>query len=762
MAPAYAANFTDIPEEGFCERCRQKVPVDELHVIESLHNGMAAWHVCKGCMDHYIHKADTVHQGHVTHVQSNIAASQHGDRSINVQPVGDFKGLNINPTHAQSILALLLAGSNTTSGNINTLQNLTGMSGLISGLVVSTFGKINTGRSSMPPPLIAAPAIGVQAATSGYTPNHEHYQVHQKYHSSLAYARDVAQVGSVTTKLISMQLIKLQQHETARNVPVYSGYYSLHDTLYQKILEPWNLYSHNYPLHQNDFILRYKDWGRIEPPNNVSDETPVIVQFFFRPAKKGGPPIFKTGCINIFLQIQPEFYEEMLQHKDETDIIGKKSATATVGNPQAIQGKSARKAIIVVNDGRESDSEEEKIQVVDTSKHAGSAKNLPCSKSDSKRTASSNEDSRPISRNWELHSAFKLRQAVKSLNLSVSHPHQLNYKNNTDQVSVDTNLKVVHVHIIPVHNRSLEDLINNPDPLMNLDKGRRLTAQLTFDTNVCKIGNFKFAYPGTIDNSPFSISTESATICVKKSYYMKCNPTTAGGITGGLGLPAPSFNIPQVRFVDAALVIEQGADKSVFLLEEFIEGKFQKYLNNDSVLPRLFLKDDDAEYLAEFLSFSQHIQYWKTKRLAFVSDYQGSTTLLTDPKIVTNQELGYIFTAGNLPDGYENFECQHICNFFCKFYQLPRDYDAWGDAVQQQPASKDQTPDNEVNDGSDFPTYLAATSGANHHVGLESKGSCSGGRVTCGRQYNTLPAVNGGEEREGDTPPLSFGAGWPN
>ncbi|KAG1726942.1 glycoside hydrolase superfamily [Suillus lakei] len=30
-----------------------------------------------------------------------------------------------------------------------------------------------------------------------------------------------------------------------------------------------------------------------------------------------------------------------------------------------------------------------------------------------------------------------------------------------------------------------------------------------------------------------------------------------------------------------------------------------------------------------------------------------------------------------------------------------------------------------------------------------------------GQQYDVLPAGNGGEEREGDTPPLSFGAGWP-
>lgn len=66
--------------------------------------------------------------------------------------------------------------------------------------------------------------------------------------------------------------------------------------------------------------------------------------------------------------------------------------------------------------------------------------------------------------------------------------------------------------------------------------------------------------------------------------------------------------------------------KNVFLIEEVIredeQGPFRKYLNNVSPVPLPMSCDEDVER-AMFLSFSQHVQYWKTKKQAFVSDYQG-------------------------------------------------------------------------------------------------------------------------------------------
>lgn len=88
-----------------------------------------------------------------------------------------------------------------------------------------------------------------------------------------------------------------------------------------------------------------------------------------------------------------------------------------------------------------------------------------------------------------------------------------------------------------------------------------------------------------------------------------------------------------IQFVDLALGMElQDLDtrgrrwKNVFLIEEVIrgdeQGPFRKYLNNVSPVPLPISCGDDDER-AKFLSFSQHVQYWKTKKQAFVSDYQG-------------------------------------------------------------------------------------------------------------------------------------------
>lgn len=123
------------------------------------------------------------------------------------------------------------------------------------------------------------------------------------------------------------------------------------------------------------------------------------------------------------------------------------------------------------------------------------------------------------------------------------------------------------------------------------------------------------------------------------------------------------IEVPKMRFVDAALaieVVEQGSSKNpprIFLLEEMIseatEGVFRKYMNN---LPsNYFHFDNEEDYTrADFLRFSQHLQYWKTKGSAYVSDYQGKfdvsirtifhhlihsiggSTLLTDPQVMTN------------------------------------------------------------------------------------------------------------------------------
>lgn len=64
------------------------------------------------------------------------------------------------------------------------------------------------------------------------------------------------------------------------------------------------------------------------------------------------------------------------------------------------------------------------------------------------------------------------------------------------------------------------------------------------------------------------------------------------------------------------------------MIEEVIDeagnGMFVKYIGNGSTNP--FDLGNIAAHQAEFLAFSQHVQYVKTKSLTFIGDFQGKSS----------------------------------------------------------------------------------------------------------------------------------------
>ncbi|KAI6021272.1 hypothetical protein EDC04DRAFT_2575555 [Pisolithus marmoratus] len=112
----------------------------------------------------------------------------------------------------------------------------------------------------------------------------------------------------------------------------------------------------------------------------------------------------------------------------------------------------------------------------------------------------------------------------------------------------------------------------------------------------------------------------------------------------------PPFDIPCLQFVDAGLLLaylnalsttEDGALPSVktssigmiYLGEELIpttpsdgEG-FVKYIHNGDAVPCDFL-DPEEENIAQFLAFTQHVQYIKTGGQVYILDYQGNVVLI--------------------------------------------------------------------------------------------------------------------------------------
>ncbi|CAK5267931.1 unnamed protein product [Mycena citricolor] len=137
---------------------------------------------------------------------------------------------------------------------------------------------------------------------------------------------------------------------------------------------------------------------------------------------------------------------------------------------------------------------------------------------------------------------------------------------------------------------------------------------------------------------------------------------------------AVSLNIPIMEFVKVGLgsgllPSKDGSsmEKKVYLIEEYIdpavEGRFHKYIGNGSTIPLQQTTKEDKNRAA-FLSFTQHVQYMLSGKQIFLSDYQGGTTLLSDPQIMAAKELGSVYGDGNVFSGFMSLELQHVCNDF--------------------------------------------------------------------------------------------------
>ncbi|KAI6042732.1 hypothetical protein EDC04DRAFT_2563769, partial [Pisolithus marmoratus] len=145
-------------------------------------------------------------------------------------------------------------------------------------------------------------------------------------------------------------------------------------------------------------------------------------------------------------------------------------------------------------------------------------------------------------------------------------------------------------------------------------------------------------------------------------------------------LPTPDWiaDMPRLHFVEARLTLvyattskgtsatSTGLVTGAYLLEEKIDGKFTKFIHNVQYSSCL-KPDNDGFRIAEFLVFTQHVQYIKTDSLAYISDYQGTSGSL--PSMVTNSVSGGvdIFSEGNVEIGVERFEQEHVCNRYCSW-----------------------------------------------------------------------------------------------
>ena len=102
----------------------------------------------------------------------------------------------------------------------------------------------------------------------------------------------------------------------------------------------------------------------------------------------------------------------------------------------------------------------------------------------------------------------------------------------------------------------------------------------------------------------------------------------------GKATTPPPFNIPQLCFVDAGLLLAIKSSsvkapsavnvQTPYPAEELItcDEPFVKYIHNGDPTPMPEPYEPGYD-IAQFLAFTQHVQYVKTGGLAYISDYQG-------------------------------------------------------------------------------------------------------------------------------------------
>ena len=104
-------------------------------------------------------------------------------------------------------------------------------------------------------------------------------------------------------------------------------------------------------------------------------------------------------------------------------------------------------------------------------------------------------------------------------------------------------------------------------------------------------------------------------------------------------------------------------------IEEFIDGKFRKYLNNTGLLC-----GDKADPLCQKAECLAHFSHEQSKGKILLVDIQGGRIELYDPEIASSElfdDNEMLFCAGNLSEmAISNFKAAHQCNQYCKILGL--------------------------------------------------------------------------------------------
>ncbi|OBZ65147.1 hypothetical protein A0H81_14875 [Grifola frondosa] len=503
--------------------------------------------------------------------------------------------------------------------------------------------------------------------------------------------------------------------DTIKGVSVHVGARELKTIAFNTIKDAWARFSDGFPLHEDDLILRDKGWAYITPKQPDRD---VLEEEFWKKDAKGVKVFQRGKGTHIQLHMPNALWREY-------DVYATKLAAAEIERDAAYGRQENERSSVV------SAKFTEKRRVA--SAQSTSAKSSGSINDENSDLHKLNLTIPPTSMSVPGESS---KHSNNSLNASYPSKkmHLSAMSDSPDQNALEAALRAqniptaralaslfttnsFNVLVHPVlHVTSFDELCEVKEDFREYFSPA-LLATISLETyQDVKHGSFKKAVFGTSDRVLFrppdsALDLPTLRLCAKQTFYVSKNQRIphdgrkqaknlitevqclvwaralldlayafvekemeTRDITQ-LPVPAGIEPIPKLRFVEATLAVEQGGEQSVYLLEEVIdtntEGIFKKYINNDSPDP-LHFDDATQNHRAQFLSFTQHVQYVTTGKLAFVTDYQGGHSILSDPQIVTIPRVGHVFASGNLPEAHRKFESDHNCSKFCIFFDLPK------------------------------------------------------------------------------------------
>ncbi|KAH7904041.1 hypothetical protein BJ138DRAFT_1019694 [Hygrophoropsis aurantiaca] len=618
---SYAAEFTtDGDKSHTCEKCRTEFPPEiKLFYMQSIEKRKPGRWLCAQCHDYYLAKPTThrVPSGK----SSESRWPNNGYQRCHSAPT-DCRGSTwryYSPFSFVFIQLIFLTMNMAFRKGCPTLALRTPHP-TNSGPNITIYGQTNFSQPAELSNFLAHPPV-----SPGYQEAHKSYQDMCNYLARQAYASNGVEVIVVKAYLMvrapGKKAASLVSNimESIGNVPVHIGANHLKTIVYVTLQPLFLKWSKGLSFTFEEVRLRHKTWEEILPCI-VGDDIDAISAFFFPQSGKGKSKFNPGRGIEVHLELPYEKYTDAQDHR--------------VHPAQQLQGHSLnlpgpgnlnRQQPSAQEFGRASGSQLEAVQqpdVVDSQSSVPVQSFRPLTDVD--RSPSIEKRKLSIVTKLNLRSVPCLFYVMPSMSLA--------------EILLSPSAPTISNEMVPL---SL-NLIFNPK-----DKG--------------KWGGFKKALFGHTSCAALGPG-DNTQICLKQCFYIsegskkrhiydnsrqilelegevKCLKWATAlmklvydFINGEQKVRGNSpFDIPQLRFVKAALataVGEKGAQ--TYLVEESIdektEGKFVKYISNDRAAP-LPLASPESAHIAEFLAFAQHVQFHKTKKLAFVSDFQGVLVL---------------------------------------------------------------------------------------------------------------------------------------